>query len=113
MALSERSGLVGRMVRSARSQSADIISGSLQVILWRIASLVPLLGYLVKALLGWISTIKPKEGFSMSSQPDFRGRCRSGFRQVVDAFLSQPGHPFTRLFTNPTVPFVSRWIRRG
>lgn len=35
----------------------------------------------------------------MSSLPDFRDGRRSGFRQVADAFLSQPGLPFTRLLS--------------
>ena len=35
----------------------------------------------------------------MSSLPDSRDRRRSGFRQIADAFLSQPGLPFTRLLS--------------
>jgi hypothetical protein len=35
----------------------------------------------------------------MASLPDAGGRRRSGFRQVAEAFLSQPGLPFTRLLS--------------
>ena len=35
----------------------------------------------------------------MSSLPDFGGSRRSGFRQIAEAFLSQPGLPFTRLLS--------------
>jgi putative transposase len=35
----------------------------------------------------------------MSSLPNSRDHRRSGFRQIADAFLSQPGLPFTRLLS--------------
>ena len=35
----------------------------------------------------------------MASLPDAGGRRRSGFRQLAEAFLSQPGLPFTRLLS--------------
>jgi len=35
----------------------------------------------------------------MRSVPDFRPERRSGFRRIADAFLSQPGLPFTRLLS--------------
>lgn len=35
----------------------------------------------------------------MASVPDFQARRRSGFDRIADAFLSQPGLPFTRLLS--------------
>lgn len=35
----------------------------------------------------------------MASVPDFRPERRSGFRRIADAFLSQPGLPFTQLLS--------------
>ena len=35
----------------------------------------------------------------MSSVPDFHARRRSGFSRIAEAFLSQPGLPFTRLLS--------------
>ena len=42
----------------------------------------------------------------MPSIPDFFGRCRSGFRQIAEAFLSQPGLPFTRLLSAARIESV-------
>jgi putative transposase len=46
-----------------------------------------------------IGRSKAKEGFSMSSLPDSHAQRRSGFDRIAEAFLSQPGLPFTRLLS--------------